>query len=249
MKYNRPKYEKYVEVSTGKISTTYVENKSIKLGYVYDIDVSAIPKSDNKTYYAFSKLGASDNKIFNHFKDGDEIKRYCTYEITNDIIGCEDGNCDDEGSKLKVVFRIVDPNNIDPNSRFGTGEGFKNWDNDKGKATKAKIENDDTYNPKNLEYSFSLDSATIKAIRNYNSNCDGNECDPIVYSDTKTSYSELECDENGLYCKSKFITTALSDNTIFGKKFALNTNGRSTWKDFTTNEGKYYIDGVKIDID
>lgn len=232
--YEHPEKEKYAEIFTGNVKYNSVDGKTIKLGYGYDTSVSAIAKSDNKTYYNFSKLGASDNKIFNHFKDGNDIKRYCTYEITNDVIeGCEDGSCD---SKLDVVFRIVDSNNIDPNSRLGTDSGFKNWDNIKGETVKSTMESSDTYNPENLEYSFTLDSATIKKIREYNSNCDGNECDPITYSSTDRSYSELSCNSDGNECTSKFIDELYKSNGYFGKNIATNIDGRNKWKYLIYND-------------
>lgn len=227
--YERPLVNKYSEIFTGKISATKVSGKSISLGYGYDTDASAIAKSDNNTYYSFTKLGASDKKIFNKFKTGNEIKRYCTYEITNEIIeGCEDGSCD---SKLDIVFRIVDPNNLDPNGRLGTTKGFKNWNNIKGQTVLSTIQSEDTFNPDNLEYSFTLDSATIKKIREYDANCDASgECDPIKYSSTDKSYSELLCNEDGNECTSGFITELTKSSGAFGKSVATNTDGRDNWK-------------------
>lgn len=244
--YEHPEKEKYAEIFTGNVKYSSINGKTIKLGYGYDTDVSAIAKSDNQTYYSFSKLGASDKKIFNYFKTGNEIVRYCTYEITNEIIeGCEDGSCD---SKLDIVFRIVDSNNIDPNNRLidkitgdiisysenvddGTSNGFKNWRDEKGKTVKTAIENGDTFNPGNLEYSFTLDSATIKKIREYNSSCDATgNCNPIKYSDTVSSYSELSCNASGNECTSKFIDELAKSNGEFGKNIATNTDGRDKWK-------------------
>ena len=206
-----------------------MSGKSISLGYGYDTDASAIAKSDNNTYYSFTKLGAIDKKIFNKFKTGNEIKRYCTYEITNEIIeGCEDGSCD---SKLDIVFRIVDPKNLDPNGRLGTTKGFKNWNNIKGQTVLSTIQSEDTFNPDNLEYSFTLDSATIKKIREYDANCDASgECDPIKYSSTDKSYSELLCNEDGNECTSGFITELTKSSGAFGKSVATNTDGRDNWK-------------------
>lgn len=227
--YEHPEKEKYAEIFTGNVKYSSINGKTIKLGYGYDTDVSAIAKSDNQTYYSFSKLGASDKKIFNYFKTGNEIVRYCTYEITNEIIeGCEDGSCD---SKLDIVFRIVDPSNVDPNKRLGTDAGFKNWDNKKGETVLQAIQSTDTYNPKNLEYSFTLDSATIKKIREYNSSCDATgNCNPIKYSDTVSSYSELSCNASGNECTSKFIDELAKSNGVFGKNIATNIDGRDKWK-------------------
>lgn len=259
--YEYPDKEKYAEAFTGKISTTNNGGNSIYLGYVYDIDPSAKAKIKNENYYSFTKLGdeGGTGKLFNKFKSGDSIKRYCDYEITNEIIeGCEDGSCD---SKLDIVFRVVDSNNIDPNERFidkstnqiisydGTN-GFKNWRTEKGQTVKTAIENSETFNPDNLEYSFTLDSATIKAIRAYNEEyiyCDGNNCDPL-YSNLTLPASKLDCESEGNKCKSNFIDEATkTKSSILGtSKFALITNGRNTWKDYEVKDGKYYIDGEKI---
>lgn len=229
--YQYPDKEKYAEIFTGKISTYNNPGKSIYLGYVYDIDASAKAKNNNINYYSFSKLGDSGGtgKIFNKFKTGDSIKRYCDYEITNPIIeSCPDGTCD---SKLDIVFRIVDPTNLDPNSRLGTANGLKNWNNIKGETVISTIQSTDTYNPNNLEYSFSLDSASIKKIREYNSNCDATgSCDPVKYSDMATSYSELSCNDSGNECTSKFITELSKSSGAFGKNIATNTDGRNKWK-------------------
>ena len=122
-------------------------------------------------------------------------------------------------------------------------KGFKNWNNEKGKTVKNAIEESDTFNPNNLEYSFILDSATIQSIRKYNenksySNVDSEKIDGVN--------SLLEC-ENGTKCLSSFITAASDGNTVlFDKKFALNTNGRATWKVYENKDGKNYIDGKEI---
>ena len=220
-----PSILKYVYSHTGKITSSNISNKTFDLGYVYDTDVSAVAKNDNKTEYRFSSLG-DKNKIYEHYTTN--LKRKCTYEITNEIINTCTGN---DCSKLDIVFRIVDSNNIDPNSRLGTTEGFKNWDNIKGKTVLSTIQSDDTFNPDNLEYSFSLDSASIKKIREYNSNCDATgSCDPVKYSDTETSYSELSCNDSGNECTSKFITELAKSSGAFGKNIATNTDGRNKWK-------------------
>ena len=234
IKYSRPKENKNVLIYSGTITLDSPKDKYINLGYVYDIDASAVAKTGNQTYYEFTNLGATDKKIFNHFKDGNSIKRYCDYEITNDLI---------KSAKPNFVFKIVDSNNIDPNNRLNSiNSGFENWKNDKGYATKKAIESADNYNPDNLEYSFTLDSSTIKAIREYNVNCDKKECNPISYSDTSSKYSELTC-TNGEKCISNFITTAINKSDIFGKSFATIYKGRNSWKTFELKEGKYYIDG------
>lgn len=255
-----PNVPKYVDTYTNIISSNYNNLQNpVYLGYVYDTDVAALAKKDNKTLYAFTSVGEKGSKgqttdsIYDYFNANDKSKleRTCTYEITNDIIVCNDSSCT-EPEKIKngdpvnpssnIAFRIVDSNNIDPNNRLGS-KGFKNWNNEKGKTVKNAIEESDTFNPDNLEYSFTLDSATIQSIRKYNenksySNVDSEKIDGVG--------SLLEC-ENGTKCLSSFITAASKGTTeLFNKKFALNTNGRATWKVYENKDGKNYIDGKEI---
>lgn len=262
-KYNySPSVKKYVDTYTNIISSDYNSLQNpVYLGYVYDIDVAALAKKDNKTMYEFTSIGETTsfttdtNSIYDELKDktSNGIKRTCTYEITNDIINCNDSICTSDPGKIKegdsvnpssnIAFRIVDPNNIDPNDRLLEEKGFKNWKNDKGETIKKAIENNDTFNPDNLEYSFTLDSATIQSIRKYNenksySNVDSEKIDGVN--------SLLECD-NGTKCLSSFITAAVNGNSqLFDKKFVLNTDGRSTWKVYENKDGKNYIDGEEI---
>lgn len=257
-----PNVLKYVDTYTNIISSDKKSLQNpVELGYVYDTDVAALAKKDNKTLYAFTSVGEKGSKgqttdsIYDYFiaNDKSKLERTCTYEITNDIIVCNDSSCITEPEKIKngdpvnpssnIAFRIVDPKNIDPNSRLGS-KGFKNWNNDKGTAVKNAIEESDVFNPNNLEYSFTLDSATIQSIRTYNSNRNSYS---NVNSETFDGVgSLLECN-NGTECKSSFITAASDGNTVlFDKKFALNTNGRTTWKVYENKDGKNYIDGKEI---
>lgn len=236
-----PKYTKGVEFYTGVIEDITDKtniSKYIKLGNGYDTDITAIQKNNNDFYYIFSQLGDKDNKIFNRFKTGETIERSCTYEITNEVVtGCEDGDCSDDDvidPSINLVYRIVDPINIDPNNRFGS-EGFKNWNTDKGKAVMAKIESDatsnKTYTSENLEYSFTLDSAKIQEIRNEVNK--GNN-----YSDFKN----YECNNDGNECKSSFVTEYANKND----SNILIGNGRSLWKKFTKEDNKCSIDGKEV---
>jgi len=243
---------KSVNSFTASIENGSGDNKNkIQLKNVFDIDISAIAKTDNENYFSFTSLG-DDNSIYDWFNDGKEVKingyernanindsidsdlnRACTYEITNDLVKCDNvNNC-----KLNIVYRSVDPASIDPNGRLkinAEGDiGFSNWDNEKGYLVKEKIEETektkDTYSPNNLEYSFTLDSATIAAIRSYN---EGKK-----YDDWETYF---EC-INGNECESNFITQA-SDGTFKDenneniKAFAQNISGRNKWKYMTYNE-------------
>lgn len=242
--YYRPSIMKYIDTYNADISDDFSSLLNpIKLGYFYDLDVTAITSDNNNTSYVFTKLG-DDNKIYNYYYNRGEIsklERKCTYKITNDLIKCDGNNC-----KLSVMYRSVDPSEIDPNDRIlDDDKGFSNWKDDKGRVIKTKIENDAkedvTYSPENLEYSFTLDSATIKAIREYNIG--------KKYSD----YIGFKCDSDGNECKSDFISNANAIDGIKGEvgiEFGTSINGRNTWKIYTKDNltGKYYIDGEKIEL-
>lgn len=221
--------DKYIEPLTGNIVTS-----GTHLGKYFDIDVKAIEKNDNKNEFTFTSIGENPNSNTSLYKltTQDNLTRACTYKTINKIIECPTGNCSDgTSSSLKILYRVVDPNNVDPNNRLGTDAGFKNWNNKKGQTVLSAIESNDTYNPENLEYSFTLDSASIKKIREYNSSCDATgNCNPIKYSDTVSSYSELSCNASGNECTSKFITELAKSNGEFGKNIATNTDGRDKWK-------------------
>ena len=200
-----PSVIKYTDILSGKISSIVNNlNNPILIGNVYDTDITAKAKKNNSNYYEFTSIG-ENNDIYKYFEETNQekLKRYCDYEITSEVT---------KDDKFNLVYRIVDPNNIDPNNRKKENIGLKNW-------TQEQIDivnNEDTFNPDNLEYSFTLDSKTIKEIREYNKN---------------RSYSDISftC-TNGLECKSKFIESASKGSSDFSTKFATNITGSTKWK-------------------
>lgn len=241
--YYRPSVGKYIDAFTGKITdengkNTFISNP-IKLGYYYDLDISAVAKDKNQNYYIFTELG-DDGRISEMLSD-EQLTRKCEYIITNDLVECKGTDC-----KLNVNYRSVDPSNIDPNDRLlESDKGFSNWKNDKGYAVKKQIEKraetNDTYNPENLEYSFTLDSATIAAIRDYNK---GKTYDNFA--------GYFECDDDGNKCESSFINQAklgqiTNSSGAYMDSFATINKGRDSWKVFSQSLGKYYIDGEEVE--
>ena len=91
------------------------------MGTGYDTDASALSKNDNYVYYNFSKLGASDNKIFNKFKTVDSIKRECSYEITNQAY------FDDLENKYLLDEKPVQKSEVE--------EYFENWNKNTTKVS------------------------------------------------------------------------------------------------------------------
>lgn len=220
-----PSKTKYVEPLTGKIS---IGSGKVKLGEVYNVDVAAREKS-NGNYFLFTSLGekiGEENELYKTIKEKvgkDAFKRNCTYKIKNDIIDCKEGECSKD---LKLLYRVVEPSNIDPNNRIGNDNGMSNWKDQKAAIVMKEIEEDadkhNTYSPDNLEYSFTLDSATIKAIREYN--------DDKPYGKEEN----LTCNSAGNECISNFITEADKTEPQIGsgriKTFANIISGRDKWK-------------------
>lgn len=229
--YYQPKHNKYVDAFSGVISSNRADLRNpVLLEHAYDIDIRALAKDNNKFKYVFGNLG-DHNIIYSYFAANNELEkldRVCTYKTENDIVETyEDGTI-----KLKLAYRIVEPSNIDPNSRLVSGEGFRNWKNsEKALAVKNKIESDavenKTYSSENLEYSFELDSATLKEIRSHN-------------DDKSNKYSdfELKCDGYGNKCKSDFVYKYAVKNQNG------NLIGRETWKEYIKDvNGNCTIDG------
>lgn len=236
-----PSIKKYTEPLTGIISSVSTSLVSpIELGEVYDTSVFAVAKTDNIDYYEFKTLGDNNEIAIAASTDSSiSLKRYCEYEIKNDVI-CED-------LEMCINYRMVDSNRIDPNNRLidssnnivayeinpsGISNGFKNWRNIKGQKTKEKIETEDTFNPSNLEYSFKLDSKAIKTIRDFTNGCDLGVCDELNardYNNITHPYLKLQCNERGNECISAFITELNKDSGYFGSKIATNIDGRKKW--------------------
>lgn len=268
--YNLSKAKK-IDPYTYEITENTSGSSKDNLGYVYDVDISALSSNKNLSYYTFEYIGdtstgAFPTNILEYFKNDssnlansgydidyvDGITRTCNYKITNNLYcipnskyDCCDpnipGDCPSGGTdpKSNVVYRIVEPRNIDPNGRFDnpSKKGFENWENKKGKVVMQKIkedaELDKTYSPDNLEYSFTLDGATLKKIREYNKT--------VSYSNVSESYSKLSCNDDGNECKSLFIDELSKNSGYFSSNqiVKIGTDGRkwkyliydgSTWK-------------------
>lgn len=248
-----PSVFKYKEPLTGKISSDRTKiNSPIELGKVYDTDVSAKIKNDNQNYYEFTSLGDNNeiydaitsrtpikfNGVENVNTSVENLKRYCTYEITNDVL-CED-------LEMCINYRMVDSREIDPNDRLsdiykveadGSTNGFKNWRNVKGETVYNDMKATDTFSPSNLEYSFTLDSKTISNIREYNK---------TASYDKINEGSLLTCNSVGNECNSKFVTDL--ESGVYGNTVDAKTDGRNNWKYLLYSSSRgWYIEGLRKD--
>ena len=115
-------------------------------------------------------------------------------------------------------FKTVDPSLLFPN---GTQNGryAKNWVLTKeGKITQYAIEHEDTFNPSNLTYSFSLTSNDLNLIKKYNEKQIGGggysdfrlTCKCGSNSDGRTNGNEV-CHE----CISEFLTNLYNKKVIY----------------------------------
>ena len=214
-------------------------------------------------YNTYLQLTANDT-----FDDEGFTGNYtCQYEITNDALTLSDKVSEDfKKLKSNTIFRSVATENIDPNNRGNYGNLGENWTNDKGKAVQEsmkKIETNngtatnDTYNPKNLEYSFTLTPAIIKAIKStsvpagYNA---GNNYDDFNLTCAKDDGRDL-----GRECTSEFLTE-LSEGKVDGVEVQPNysninswgltdlTNIRKKWKYYNGITGKIEIKTATVDM-
>lgn len=161
----------------------------------------------------------------------------CSYQVTNDLINMDD-------KTLDVLFRSVSTSNLDPNNRFDKNKFGENWIDEKGKTVKSLIESNakdasnnktkNTYNPNNLEYSFTLTPKLIKAIKEYN-------------KDNNYSVYDLDCNDAGMECESEFLTD-LSIGKVNGSMVenSYSTNINTFDISASRNKWKYYLSDSAI---
>lgn len=225
--------EYYSSKQTGKIvDSDHNESDDIYLGYVYPINLTL--SGNRNVYFALDVEtnfnGGVSNILSSVPNDVNDINVYkCDYDISNDVI-IKDVK---EDYKKNFYIRSISTSNVDPNNRIEKGQFGANWSNPKGqeliKIIEEKSKGNNTYNPNNLEYSFTLDALTIEAIREYN-------------KDHKYSDFNLTCNDMSGECKSKFLSNlagfnASNRNLVDGIEVN-NVNAimkRETWK--------YYING------
>lgn len=226
--------EYYADILTGKISTSSNNDNSMYLGYVYPVRLNL---SGNKNVYfkinANTNLGWGASKVLT---DGSNLYK-CDYDIANDIV-IKDSKSEDNEDKYKKNFyiRSVSTSDVDPNNRLGTGKFGTNWDNDKGRSLidiiETRSKNNNTYNPSNLEYSFTLNANTIDAIKAYN-------------KDKEYTNDTFKCDDNGL-CTSTFINNLSGDNPNVEGTVVKNVNAKvdRKWKYFIGKKWYYNTKGL-----
>lgn len=217
------KYDYYTEFYTGIISSG---SGDIRLGNVFPVTLNS--SGEKNISFEIEKDGLSktvQNEI------GGNTKYSCTYNVSNDavILDKNTKNNRDEEKKYKTSFfvRPIATNDVDPNNRLDSGLLGANWASRKGQLLIKIIENkskgNNTYNPDNLEYSFTLNAESLDKIRDYNKH--------HKYDEKINTY--FECNGLGMECESKFLNELLKGT--YGNVSGSISNGR--------NARKYYIGG------
>lgn len=206
----------YSLIPTGNIitqkSNLFSTAQKLEMGFGLPVSISTRAA---KYIYSFEvtnmgKGGRLSDALARAMQSTDYI---CYYFLSNKVIcpsdssciKCSEGTCVDptedriemQTAEFVPFTRTVSLNNINPNNRT-LGE---NWTNASGQAALKKIEEDGDYIyiDKEPMYSFTLDTSTIKEIRNSNA----------------TSHYEdfnLTCDQNGEKCISSFVSEYATNN-------------------------------------
>ncbi len=219
-------YNYYTEFYTGAIYNSEKKN-TIKLGNVFPITLSSSGKKNISFEIEKDDITSAVKKEL----DSKDTKYTCTYNVSNDavILDKSTKNNSDDDKKYKTSFfvRPIAVNDVDPNNRLDSGLLGANWASRKGQLLIKIIENkskgNNTYNPDNLEYSFTLNAESLDKIRDYNKN--------HKYDEKIDTY--FECNGLGMECKSKFLNELLKGT--YGNVNGSISNGR--------NARKYYIGG------
>lgn len=230
-------YDYYANFYTGSINSN---NNGIKLGNVFPVKIASSGKRNVKFVMDTTNSTLSGN-VKDVLNSGDNSAYTCTYNITNDAVVLDKETKDktdekDKKYKTKFYVRPVATNDVDPNNRLDKGLLGANWSSTKGQALMKIIEdkskNKNTYNPDNLEYSFTLNANTIDQIRKYN--------DEKKYDNTDWS---TNCNGLGMECESKFLN-GLSNGSL---GTSMDVNGVNA-KLIGRQNRKYYINGQWITL-
>lgn len=229
-------YDYYANFYTGSINSN---NDGIKLGNVFPVKIASSGKRNIEFIMDTTNSTLSDN-VKDALNTGNNAIYKCTYNITNDAVILDKSTKDkkeaDKKYKTKFYVRPVATNDVDPNNRLDKGLLGANWSNTKGQALMKIIEdkskNQNTYNPNNLEYSFTLNANTIDQIRKYN--------DEKKYDNTDWS---TNCNALGMECESTFLNGLYKGS--LGTSMDVNgVNAKLTGR----QNRKYYINGQWITL-
>jgi len=221
-------------------------NKIYLKNNVYPVSLNAI---NDKYPVKFTLTEPSSTPSINNYTQysGFTGVYTCNYEITNDALTLANAATKAyQNLKSNTIFRSVSTDSIDPNNRESTGNLGENWLNAKGSAVRKNIQetekhnttSNDTYNPINLEYSFTLTPSIIQRIKEYNKRNVSTNYDDFELTCTTTDKRE---------CISDFLTE-LSQGKVNGTIVQPNYFNINSWNSESNNgltkirkTWKYYI--------
>lgn len=236
-------YDYYANFYTGSINSS---NNGIKLGNVFPVKIASSGKRNVKFVMDTTNSNLSGN-VKDVLNSGDNATYTCTYNITNDAVVLDKETKDktdekDKKYKTTIFVRPIATNDVDPNNRLDKGLLGANWSSTKGQALMKIIEdkskNQNTYNPNNLEYSFTLNANTIDQIRKYN------KSKLYKYDNTDWSTGCNGLGSLGMECESKFLN-GLSNGSLGTSMDVNGVNAKLTGR----KNRKYYINGQWITLD
>jgi len=155
------------------------------------------------------------------------------------ILTCE--NCIFDGEKNTFSYRTVSLNKLFPNER--TDSSSFNWNTtDKGKLTKAEIEEKGESIYETPEYSYTLTPTNLKNIRDYNDRAgsySNNKTPDLVNGNDSAIYCEnitLNGKEYNVKCKSRFLDLIENSGNKYAQstgnnKYIRNANGFTLYTD------------------
>lgn len=230
-------YDYYANFYTGSINSS---NNGIKLGNVFPVKIASSGKRSVEFVMDTSNEAVLSSKVKNKLSESGNNTYSCTYNITNDAVTLDKETKDETENKKKYkttfFVRPIATSDVDPNNRLDKGLLGANWSSTKGQALMKIIEdkskNQNTYNPNNLEYSFTLNANTLDQIREYNKL---NKYDNVDWS--------TNCNGLGMECESKFLNGLFNGSLGTG----LDVNGVNAKLTGRQNR-KYYINGQWITL-
>lgn len=162
-------------------------------------------------------------------KTNDAIKPTCVMETIDG--GMRIGTCQTGVGEIDVMchenlvkevyeFRVVDPREMFPGDWSDKAQNWKKTSGEWGptyNTIKGVAQQDKTYAPENLTYSFKIDSKSIKAIKDYNSR--------TTYDDFNL---ECDCPDDNDIDNDGCGTIDKDINAVLGSTKCLNAGGK--WK-------------------
>lgn len=252
--YYKPTVGYYSLIPSGLYITdqqSYNYPDAINIGYVFNVQITNYQGKyrtwftiENNGHLEIEPKGKSKNesnvqyRINQKLAEGNVFESLCVYCNREVIYDRDCPTCvppvppDSDKFYPNYIYRTINPSNMDPNNRKGSGDLGNNWSNAKGEAAENRIRQiglrdgmfDDSADSETLEYVFNLDTKTMQEIKKYNKNSN--------YYDWSSGYSGglFSCNDDGKECVSSFVT-----------RYASNTSGRQKYKYYFASDNQFKV--------